>query len=92
MLVKTISLEESLSLETQGILTIYNPNTVSSPISLMNENDIWFKNWVLLRKQFRKIPIQKLPYFIDFDYRIEYKFFQENTISWVYMYGKSNVG
>ena len=91
MLEETITLEEALSLESQGKIIIYNPETVMSPISNMFENCGWHFNWLELRKQFRKVSLQKLPQFIDFEYRIEHKFRQEgeeNTWVWVYMYAK----
>jgi hypothetical protein len=91
MLEETITLEEALSLETQGKIIIYNPGTIKSPISLMFENYGWHFNWLELRKQFRKVPVQKLSQFVDFEYKIEYKYCQEgkqNTWVWVYMYAK----
>jgi hypothetical protein len=94
MLEETITLEEALSLEAQEKIIIYNPETVVSPISLMFENLGWNYNWKELRKQFRKISVQKLPQFVDFEYRIEHKYRQEgeeNTWVWVYMYAKSVV-
>jgi len=95
MLEETITLEEALSLEAQGKIIIYNPETVKSPISNLFENKGWSYNWLELRKQFRKISIQKLPQFVDFEYRIQHKYRQEgeeNTWVWVYMYGKCSVG
>ena len=94
MLEETITLEEAISLETEGKIIIYNPETVTSPISNMFENWGWNYNWKGLRKQFRKISVQKLPQFVDFEYRIEHKFRQDgeqNTWVWVYMYAKSVV-
>jgi len=90
-----ITLEEAISLETQGKIIIYNPETVKSPISNMFESGGWNFNWLELRKQFRKVSVQKLPQFLDFEYRIEHKFRQdgeENTWVWVYMYAKDVVG
>lgn len=95
MLEETITLEEALSLELQGKIIIYNPETIVSPISSMFENCGWNFNWLELRKQFRKVSVAKLPQFVDFEYRIEHKFRQEgeeNTWVWVYMYAKSVVG
>lgn len=94
MLEETITLEEALSLEAQEKIIIYNPETVVSPISNLFENLGWNYNWKELRKQFRKISVQKLPQFVDFEYRIEHKFRQdgeENTWVWVYMYAKNVV-
>jgi len=91
MLEETITLEEAISLETQGKIIIYNPETIKSPISDMFENCGWYFNWLELRKQFRKVSVQKLPQFVDFEYRIEYKYRQEgeeNAWVWVYMYAK----
>lgn len=91
MLEETITLEEAISLETQGKIIIYNPETVKSPISDMFENCGWYFNWLELRKQFRKVSVQKLPQFVDFEYRIEHKYRQEgeeNAWVWVYMYAK----
>lgn len=91
MLEEIITLEEALSLEAQGKIIIYNPETVMSPISNLFENCGWYFNWLELRKQFRKVSLQKLPQFVDFEYRIEHKFRQEgeeNTWVWVYMYAK----
>jgi len=91
MLEETITLDEAISLESQGKIIIYNPETVTSPISNMFENWGWNYNWKGLRKQFRKISVQKLPQFVDFEYRIEHKFRQDgeqNTWVWVYMYAK----
>jgi len=92
MLEETITLEEAISLEAGGEIIIYNPETVKSPISNLFENLGWNYNWKELRKQFRKISVQKLPQFVDFEYRIEHKYRQEgeeNTWVWVYMYAKS---
>jgi hypothetical protein len=94
MLEETITLEEALSLEAQEKIIIYNPETITSPISNMFENCGWYFNWLELRKQFRKVSVQKLPQFVDFEYRIEHKYRQEgeeNTWVWVYMYAKSVV-
>jgi hypothetical protein len=94
MLEETITLEEALSLESQEKIIIYNPETIMSPISNLFENLGWNYNWKELRKQFRKISVQKLPQFVDFEYRIEHKYRQEgeeNTWVWVYMYAKSVV-
>jgi hypothetical protein len=94
MLEETITLEEALSLETQGKIIIYNPETVKSPISDMFENCGWYFNWLELRKQFRKVSVQKLSQFVDFEYKIEHKYRQEgeqNTWVWVYMYAKGVV-
>jgi hypothetical protein len=94
MLEETITLEEALSLESQEKIIIYNPETITSPISNMFENCGWYFNWLELRKQFRKVSVQKLPQFVDFEYRIEHKYRQEgeeNTWVWVYMYAKSVV-
>jgi hypothetical protein len=94
MLEETITLEEALSLETQGKIIIYNPETVKSPISNLFENLGWSYNWIELRKQFRKVSVQKLPQFVDFEYRIEHKYRQEdeqNAWVWVYMYAKGVV-
>ena len=94
MLEETITLEEALSLESQEKIIIYNPETIMSPISNLFENLGWNYNWRELRKQFRKISVQKLPQFVDFEYRIEHKYRQEgeeNTWVWVYMYAKSVV-
>jgi len=91
MLEETITLEEAISLETQGKIIIYNPETIKSPISDMFENCGWYFNWLELRKQFRKVSVQKLPQFVDFEYRIEHKYRQEgeeNAWVWVYMYAK----
>ena len=95
MLEETITLEKAISLEAGGEIIIYNPETVASPISNLFENLGWNYNWKELRKQFRKISVQKLPQFVDFEYRIEHKYRQdgeENTWVWVYMYAKSVVG
>ena len=95
MLEETITLEEAISLEAGGEIIIYNPKTITSPISNLFENCGWYFNWLELRKQFRKISVQKLPQFVDFEYRIEHKYRQdgeENTWVWVYMYAKSVVG
>ena len=95
MLEETITLEEAISLEAGGEIIIYNPETVASPISNLFENCGWYFNWLELRKQFRKVSVQKLPQFVDFEYRIEHKYRQdgeENTWVWVYMYAKSVVG
>jgi hypothetical protein len=94
MLEEIITLEEALSLELQGKIIIYNPETVKSPISDMFENCGWYFNWLELRKQFRKVSVQKLPQFVDFEYRIEHKYRQEdeqNAWVWVYMYAKGMV-
>jgi hypothetical protein len=91
MLEETITLEEALSLEAQEKIIIYNPETVMSPISNLFENRGWTYNWKELRKQFRKVSVQKLPQFVDFEYRIQHKYRQEgeqNTWVWVYMYAK----
>ena len=91
MLEETITLEESLSLEAQNKIIIYNPETVISPYSKLFENIGWKHNWKELRKQFRKVSIQKLPNFIDFEYRVEHKYVEINDIvvtNWVYMYAK----
>ena len=95
MLEETITLEEAISLEAGGKIIIYNPETIISPISNLFENCGWNYNWKELRKQFRKVSLQKLPQFVDFEYRIEHKYRQdgeENTWVWVYMYAKSVVG
>jgi hypothetical protein len=95
MLEEIITLEEAISLEAQGKIIIYNPETIMSPISNLFENLGWNYNWRELRKQFRKISLQKLPQFVDFEYRIEHKFRQdgeENTWVWVYMYAKCVAG
>ena len=95
MLEETITLEEAISLEAGGEIIIFNPETVASPISNLFENCGWYFNWLELRKQFRKVSVQKLPQFVDFEYRIEHKYRQdgeENTWVWVYMYAKSVVG
>ena len=91
MLENTITLEEAISLEMQGKIIIYNPETIMSPISNAFENLGWNFNWNELRKQFRKVSIQNLPRFVDFEYRIEHKFIENIepfSTCWVYMYAK----
>lgn len=91
MLEETITLDEAISLESQGKIIIYNPETVMSPISNLFENRGWTYNWKELRKQFRKVSLQKLPQFVDFEYRIEHKFMdggEDVATNWVYMYAK----
>lgn len=83
-----LTLEEALLLEEQGKIIIYNPNTVQSIFSNVEE---WKNNWDTLRKTFRNISIQKLPSFANFEYLIEYKFIEEGDpvkVNWVYMYGQ----
>lgn len=92
MLEEIITLEEALSLEAQGKIIIYNPNTVTS---ILSATDIWRGNWLELRKNYRKIPLSKLPQFIDFEYRVEHKFMEgidPVSTNWVYMYAKCAVG
>ena len=85
---ETISLEEALLLEQEGKITIYNPHNVDSVFSSIKE---WKDNWETLRKTYRKVPIQKLTSFANFEYIIEHKFIEQHdftTVNWVYMYGQ----
>jgi len=92
MIEEIINIEDALLLEDEGKIIIYNPNTVKSAFS---ENHFWIKNFIELRKKYRKIPIANLLQFLEFEYKIEYKF-QESTepfaTSWVYMYAKDVAG
>ena len=92
MIEEIIDIENALLLEAEGKIVIYNPNTVKSAFS---ENPFWIKNFIELRKKYRKIPIANLLQFLEFEYKIEYKS-QESiepfTTSWVYMYAKSVAG
>lgn len=88
MFQEKISFEEALLLEEEGKIIIYNPNVVESIYSSVKE---WKDNWDTLRKTFRKVPVQKLSSFANFEYLIEYKFIEDSdpiTINWVYMYGQ----
>lgn len=83
-----ISFEEALLLEQEGKIIIYNPNTVESIYSSVKE---WKDNWDKLRKTYRKVPVQKLSSFANFEYLIEHKFIEDGdpvTMNWVYMYGQ----
>ena len=83
-----ISLEEALLLEQEGKITIYNPNNVNSIYSTVKE---WKDNWDTLRKTYRKISVQKLTSFANFEYLIEHKFMEDSDpviMNWVYMYGQ----
>jgi hypothetical protein len=84
-----ISLEEALLLEEKQKIIIYNPNTVDTLLSHVEE---WKNNWNLLRKKYRHISVLKLPDFADFAYLIEHKFIEKDDpiiTNWVYMYGQS---
>lgn len=92
MIEEIIDIEDALYLEAEGKIIIYNPNTVKSAFS---ENPKWIRNFIELRKKYRKIPIANLLQFMEFEYKIEYKF-EDNVepfaTNWVYMYAKSVVG
>jgi hypothetical protein len=83
-----ISFEEALLLEEKGKIIIYNPDSIQSIFSTVEE---WKNNWNLLRKKYRKVPIHKLSNFANFEYLIEYKSIKDSdpiTVNWVYMYGQ----
>lgn len=88
MLREVISLNKAKQMEHNGEIQLYNPNTVNS---FLSENLTWNENWIKLRQKYRKIPLTKLPDFVDFEYIVEAKFIENAepfTLSWVYMYGK----
>lgn len=89
MLREIITLDRAKQLEQEGIISLYNPNTVTS---VFTNTPRWSENWLNLRQKYRKISLTKLPDFIDFEYIVEEKLVENiepYTISWVYMYGKN---
>ena len=88
MFQEKISFEQALLLEKENKIVIYNPNVVESIYSNVKE---WQDNWNILRKTFRKVPVQRLSSFANFEYLIEHKFIENGdpvTVNWVYMYGQ----
>lgn len=88
MFQEKISFEQALLLEKENKIVIYNPNVVESIYSNVKE---WQDNWNTLRKTFRKVPVQRLSSFANFEYLIEHKFIENSepvTVNWVYMYGQ----
>lgn len=88
MFQEKISFEQALLLEKENKIVIYNPNVVESIYSNVKE---WQDNWNTLRKTFRKVSVQKLSSFANFEYLIEHKFIENGdpvTVNWVYMYGQ----
>ena len=83
-----ITFQEALLLEKENKIIIYNPNTVESVYSNVEE---WKNNWNTLRKKYRRIDVNKLSNFANFEYLIEHKFMKDETsneVCWVYMYGQ----
>jgi hypothetical protein len=88
MFQEKISFEQALLLEKENKIVIYNPNVVESIYSNVKE---WQDNWNTLRKTFRKVPVQRLSSFANFEYLIEHKFIENSEpviVNWVYMYGQ----
>jgi hypothetical protein len=87
-----ITFQEALLLEKENKIIIYNPNTVESVYSNVEE---WKNNWNTLRKKYRRIDVNKLSNFANFEYLIEHKFMKDETsneVCWVYMYGQGVEG
>jgi hypothetical protein len=90
-----ISIHKALILEARSDIEIYATNRVSSPLNKLPNFNKWKANWDELVLRYNKIPINKIPSFVNFEYNIEYKFQEqgeEGAISWVYMYGKTCAG
>ena len=90
-----ISIHKAIILEACYEIDIYTTNRVLSPLNKLPSFKKWKSNWDELALRYYKIPSHRLASFVNFDYSIEYKFKEVgegDTVSWVYMYGKTRVG
>lgn len=90
-----LSVIQAIKMENNGDINIYHSGRVLSPLNDLPQYSFWRQNWQDLISKYRKISLNKFFNFIDFNYRIEYKFEKEDepfTVNWVYMYAKGVAG
>jgi hypothetical protein len=90
-----LHVNQAIEMENTGDINIYHSGRTLSPLNGLPQFSIWNNNWLKLISKYRKIPLNKFFDFIDFDYKIEYKFEQKDepfTVNWVYMYAKGVAG
>lgn len=90
-----LHINQAIEMENTNDICIYHSGRTLSPLNYLPQFSIWKQNWKDLISKYRKIPLNKLFNFIDFDYKIEYKFEREDepyTVNWVYMYAKGMAG
>jgi len=90
-----LHINQAIEMENTNDICIYHSGRTLSPLNDLPQFSIWKQNWKDLISKYRKIPLSKLFNFIDFDYKIEYKFEREDepyTVNWVYMYAKGVAG
>ena len=90
-----LHINQAIDMENTNDICIYHSGRTLSPLNDLPQFSIWKQNWKDLISKYRKIPLSKLFNFIDFDYKIEYKFEREDepyTVNWVYMYAKGMAG
>jgi hypothetical protein len=86
---------QAIEMENTGDIHIYHSGRTLSSLNGLPQFSVWEQNWKDLISKYRKVPLSKLFNFIDFDYRIEYKFEREDEpfiVNWVYMYAKGVAG
>jgi hypothetical protein len=90
-----LSVSQAIKMENSGDIHIYHSGRTLSPLNDLPQFSNWENNWKRLISKYRKIPLNKFFNFINFDYKIEYKFEREDepfTVNWVYMYAKGAAG
>jgi hypothetical protein len=88
----TIQYTQAKEMEINGELIIYNTDRVITPLNEEPNYPKWKSNYIKVLNKYKKVPLQRLIEFLNFDYIIEYKFQEPgdaNTINWTYCYGKT---
>jgi hypothetical protein len=88
----TIHYTQAKEMEINGELIIYNTDRVVTPLNEELNYSKWKSNYIKILNKYKKVPLQRLIEFLNFDYIIEYKFQEPgdtNTINWTYCYGKT---
>jgi hypothetical protein len=69
-----IPVNQAIEMENNGDIHIYHSGRTISPLNDLSQFSSWENNWKKLISKYRKIPLNKLFNFINFDYKIEHKF------------------
>lgn len=90
-MLKKISFEEALELESESLITLFDYSTDTSDNPLHENHPQWIQNYRDMLYKFRQFSPDQVSKMINSDFRIEIEMPYEpktNTFTWRYLYGK----